>query len=144
MDDFIGRTDLIAPERLRELTRRSDFRGAVQTLSHLGAIAATGTGPGLAPMLPTETSLMRNPQVRHDTLAVREYRTHAIVPGRARGRLVGGNLTLLAALAGTPYFPDAPGAMIGHVDYKRTVPIGVRAEMDADAVTIELLEPAVL
>ena len=34
--------------------------------------------------------------------------------------------------------------MIGHVDYKRTVPIGVRAEIDADAGTIELLEPAVL
>ena len=59
-----------------------------------------------------ETPLMRNPRVRHDTLAVREYRTHAIVPGRARGRLVGGNLTLLAALAGTPYFPDATGAIV--------------------------------
>ena len=163
-----------------------------------------------------EMPLMRNPRVRNDTLAVREYRTYAIVPGRARGRLVGGNLTLLAALAGTPYFPDTTGAivfleetgeyiyrcdrmltqlalagvfekaagvvlggftdcgvspsgygrfslndvfeqhlvplgkpafsgaMIGHVDYKRTVPIGVRAEIDADAGTIELLEPAVL
>ena len=44
MEDFIGRRDLIPPERLRELTRRSDWKGAVQTLSHFGAIAATGTG----------------------------------------------------------------------------------------------------
>ena len=162
-----------------------------------------------------EAPLMRNPRVRNDTLAVREYRTYAVVPGRARGRLVGGNLTLFAALVGTPYFPDVTGAivfleetgeyiyrcdrmltqlalagvfekaagvvlggftdcdvspsgygrfslndvfeqhlvplgkpafsgaMIGHVDYKRTVPIGAAAEIDADAGTIELLEPAV-
>ena len=44
MDHFIGRGDLIAPERLCELTRRSDWKGAVQTLSHFGAIGATGTG----------------------------------------------------------------------------------------------------
>ena len=48
MDDFIGRRNLIAPERLRELTRRSDRKGAVQALSHFGAIAATGTGLWLA------------------------------------------------------------------------------------------------
>ena len=40
--------------------------------------------------------------------------------------------------------PAFSGAMIGHVEYQRTVPIGVRAEIDADAGTIELLEPAVL
>jgi muramoyltetrapeptide carboxypeptidase len=32
--------------------------------------------------------------------------------GRARGRLVGGNLSLLAALAGTPYAPDYDGAIL--------------------------------
>ena len=48
MDDFIGRRNLIAPEKLRELTRRSDWKGAAQTLSHFGAIAVTGTGLWLA------------------------------------------------------------------------------------------------
>jgi muramoyltetrapeptide carboxypeptidase len=33
-------------------------------------------------------------------------------PGRARGRLVGGNLALLAALAGTPFAPDYDGAIL--------------------------------
>ena len=42
MDGFIGRKDLIAPERLRELTRRSNWRGGVQTASHFGAIIGTG------------------------------------------------------------------------------------------------------
>ena len=32
--------------------------------------------------------------------------------GRAHGRLVGGNLSLLAALAGTPYAPDYRGALL--------------------------------
>ena len=40
--------------------------------------------------------------------------------------------------------PAFSGAMIGHVDYKRTVLIGVRAEIDADAGGIELLGSAVL
>jgi muramoyltetrapeptide carboxypeptidase len=36
----------------------------------------------------------------------------AVRPGRAHGRLVGGNLALLAALAGTPYAPDYRGALL--------------------------------
>jgi muramoyltetrapeptide carboxypeptidase len=32
--------------------------------------------------------------------------------GRARGRLLGGNLTVLAALCGTPYMPDLRGAVL--------------------------------
>jgi muramoyltetrapeptide carboxypeptidase len=33
-------------------------------------------------------------------------RARTLSPGRARGRIVGGNLSLLAALTGTPYAPD--------------------------------------
>ncbi len=33
-------------------------------------------------------------------------------PGRGAGRLLGGNLSLLAAMAGTPYMPDFSGALI--------------------------------
>lgn len=44
MEDFVGRKGLIDRNRLRELTRRSDRRGAIQTASHFGAIAATGVG----------------------------------------------------------------------------------------------------
>lgn len=144
------------------------------------------------------------------------YRTQTIVPGKAEGRLVGGNLTVLAHLVGTPYLPDFTGrilfledvheglyridrmlthlklagllskikgfiwgqcsecepdsagfgsltieeilddhirplgvptyrgAMIGHIDRQFTVPEGGLAEMDADAGTFRLLEPAVV
>ena len=135
--------------------------------------------------------------------------------GKARGRLLGGNLTVLAALAGTPYLPDFTGAilfledtneaeyridrmltqlalagildkvagvvfgqcthchnpdggysnftiyevldrrfsglgvpafqgaMIGHIAAQVSMPVGVMAEIDADAGTIRMLEPAV-
>lgn len=135
--------------------------------------------------------------------------------GKARGRLVGGNLTVLAALAGTPYLPDFTGAilfledtneaeyridrmltqlalagilgkvagvifgqcthcgnpdggysnftiyevldrrlsglgvpafqgaLIGHIPAQVSMPVGVMAEIDADAGTIHMLEPTV-
>ncbi len=40
------------------------------------------------------------------------YRPEAMVPGRASGPLAGGNLSLLAALAGTPYGLDATGKLV--------------------------------
>ncbi|HSL52409.1 MAG TPA: LD-carboxypeptidase [Candidatus Deferrimicrobiaceae bacterium] len=41
-----------------------------------------------------------------------DNRVATLVPGRARGRLLGGNLCLLAHLCGTPYFPDLRGAIL--------------------------------
>lgn len=35
-----------------------------------------------------------------------EFRTQTITPGKARGRLVGGNLTVMTAILGSPYVPD--------------------------------------
>jgi muramoyltetrapeptide carboxypeptidase len=39
--------------------------------------------------------------------------------------------------------PVVSGLMIGHIADKTTVPMGIRAELDADNGTLELLEPAV-
>jgi muramoyltetrapeptide carboxypeptidase len=39
-------------------------------------------------------------------------RIRTLVPGKARGRLLGGNLALLTALHGTPYEPDYSGAIL--------------------------------
>jgi muramoyltetrapeptide carboxypeptidase len=41
-----------------------------------------------------------------------ENRVATLVPGTARGRLLGGNLCLMAHLCGTPYFPDLRGAIL--------------------------------
>jgi muramoyltetrapeptide carboxypeptidase len=157
----------------------------------------------------------RNPVIAEDRLALREWRTRAIRGGRASGRLLGGNLTVLTALLGSPYLPDFSGAILfledvdeaeyrvdrmltslslagvlskvsgivfgqctdckakggayggftlsqvleqhlaplgvpvfegaffGHIRDQFSLPQGVRAEIDADAGTIRLLEPAV-
>lgn len=162
-----------------------------------------------------EAAVLRNPVVKpSDDLIVREERISTLRGGKAQGRLVGGNLTVLASLAGTPYFPDCRGALlfledineyiyridrclstlrltgalgqvagvvlgrftkcepgegygsltldevfddyfgplnvpvyrgaaIGHIKRKMTVPVGAPAEMDADAGTVRLLQPAV-
>ena len=42
MDQVFARDDALAPERLRQLSRRSDARGWLQLLSHFAAIGATG------------------------------------------------------------------------------------------------------
>ncbi len=39
-------------------------------------------------------------------------RTQTVVPGKAQGPLLGGNLTVLAHLVGTPYLPDFTGRIL--------------------------------
>jgi muramoyltetrapeptide carboxypeptidase len=149
-----------------------------------------------------------------DVLVPRENRIVTLQPGAAEGRLVGGNLTLIQALIGTPYFPAfddailfiedvgedlysidrmlahlrmigalgrlkgvivgrftemkrgtddgalgfdevlgtyllplkipvAYGFPLGHIDDQWTLPIGVKARLDASAGEVEILEPAV-
>ena len=41
-----------------------------------------------------------------------EFRTQTITPGKARGRLLGGNLTVLTAILGSPYLPDWDDAIL--------------------------------
>ena len=162
-----------------------------------------------------ETPTWRNPQGTDDRLAQRiPIRTFR--PGRASGPLLGGNLTVLSALVGTPYLPgfegailfiedtdEAPyridrmltqlslagilgrvagvafgqctdcvaknsssiggftlsevlqqhlaplgvpafqGALFGHIDNQFSIPVGIRAEIDAAEGTIRMLEPVV-
>jgi muramoyltetrapeptide carboxypeptidase len=162
-----------------------------------------------------ETVTMRNKVGTADRLVQVDNRVLTITGGTVRGRLLGGNLTVLAAMMGSDYLPDFDGSilfvedlneeiyrvdrmltqlalagvlgkvagfvfgdckncdpgsgygsltlmevladhigplgvpawygsMIGHIADKFTVPLGVNAEIDADAGTIKLLEPAVV
>lgn len=162
-----------------------------------------------------ETPVYRNPVATDDRLVQRSGRTRTFRPGKATGRLLGGNLTVLSALMGTPWLPDFDGAilfledvdeaeyridrmltqlrlagvlgrvagvvfgqctscrasgpsyggftlsevlkqhleplgvpafegaLIGHIPNQFSIPVGVRAEIDAEAGTIRILEPAV-
>jgi muramoyltetrapeptide carboxypeptidase len=49
---------------------------------------------------------------RHEGQVDWDNRVTTLVPGKARGRLLGGNLCLMAHLCGTPYFPDLRGAIL--------------------------------
>ncbi len=49
---------------------------------------------------------IKNPVPNYDSLAQHRLRVQTVVPGQTEGVLVGGNLTVLTALAGSPYMPD--------------------------------------
>jgi muramoyltetrapeptide carboxypeptidase len=162
-----------------------------------------------------ETPTLQNPRDLGSHIVPTRNRTRAINSGKTRGRLIGGNLTVLTAILGSAYVPDftdcilfledvdeAPyrvdrmltqlalagilnnvrgivwgtcsecepgetfgsltlpdvfndhfkplgvpayyGAMFGHVPQQFTLPLGVEAEIDAEAGTLRLLEPAVV
>ncbi len=162
-----------------------------------------------------EAVKMENPKTTGDNLAQTKDRVETITGGKTKGRLVGGNLTVLTAMLGSEYLPSWKnvilfveddneqiyrvdrmltqlklagvlqqlsgfifgkctkcepgegygsltleevlndhikplgipawyGAMIGHVENKFTMPVGVEAEINADAGTIRLLESAVI
>ena len=47
-----------------------------------------------------------------NSLTQTEFRVQTITPGKARGRLLGGNLSILAAVMGSPYVPDFQDAIL--------------------------------
>ena len=188
-----------------------------------GLITMHGPGPGnrfstehfRRVLMEGEAGLLENLRDEPGEYIVRrEHRIRTITPGTVRGRLLGGNLTVLSAIVGSDYLPDFTGAilfledvdeavyrvdrmlttlrlagilerlagfvfgrctdcdpssgfgsltleevladhieplgipalrgsMIGHIPEQFTLPIGGPAELDADAGTIHLLEPAV-
>jgi len=63
-------------------------------------------------VLQGEAVTFTNPREKGETLAQTEYRIKTITPGVARGRLLGGNLTVLTALLGSPYLPDFRDAVL--------------------------------
>jgi muramoyltetrapeptide carboxypeptidase len=168
-----------------------------------------------ATVMDAEAVLMRSPPPSGDALVPKEGRTSTLRGGRASGPLLGGNLAVLSALAGSAYWPRFDGAILfleeineyiyrvdrmlstlklagaldklagvvigaftkcepgegnfgtltldevfddyflplnvpvfsgasfGHIRKKFTLPVGLPAEIDADAGTIRLLQPAV-
>ena len=61
-----------------------------------------------------EAVTFENPRELSDrnALAQTENRVQTITPGTARGRLIGGNLTVMTAILGSPYVPSTDGAIL--------------------------------
>jgi muramoyltetrapeptide carboxypeptidase len=88
--------------------------GLVTFHGPIGLSAWTPFTAGLARRLLFEADApeYRNLVVDDGRLVPRQHRTRTLTPGSARGRLLGGNLTVLAHLVGTPYLPDWRGALL--------------------------------
>ena len=167
-------------------------------------------------VMDAEAMLLVNPQDKEDALAPKANRTRTLRGGRAQGPLVGGNLAVLSAMAGSAYWPRFDGGILfleevneyiyrvdrmlstlklagaldrlagvvlggftncgpgdgnfgtltldevfddyfgplgvpvysgasfGHIRRKFTLPVGLPAEIDADAGSLRLLQPAVV
>ena len=66
-----------------------------------------------AAVMQAQMPLLRNPTgERGDNLVQTQDRITTLTGGKARGKLVGGNLSVLASLAGTAYMPDFQGALL--------------------------------
>jgi muramoyltetrapeptide carboxypeptidase len=168
-----------------------------------------------AVVMDAETPTLSNPQDKEDALVPKNNRTRTLRGGRAQGALVGGNLAVLTAMAGSAYWPHFDGSILvleevneyiyrvdrmlstlkltgaldrlagvvlggftncgpgdgnygtltldevfddyfgglgvpvysgasfGHIRRKFTLPLGLPAEIDADAGTLRLLQAAV-
>ncbi|RUO62198.1 S66 peptidase family protein [Pseudidiomarina insulisalsae] len=59
-----------------------------------------------------KSTTMRNYKEKEETLTMMSNRTTTVNSGKAQGVLVGGNLTVLTSLCGTPYFPDLSGKIL--------------------------------
>ncbi|UCD37304.1 MAG: LD-carboxypeptidase [Fidelibacterota bacterium] len=59
-----------------------------------------------------QTPTLRNPGKPEDELAQTENRVQTITPGQAQGIMVGGNLSVLTAMLGSPYLPDWKGKIL--------------------------------
>lgn len=59
-----------------------------------------------------EAVTFENPHEKGDFIIQTENRTQTIVPGTTRGTLLGGNLTVLTALLGSPYLPPWDGCIL--------------------------------
>jgi muramoyltetrapeptide carboxypeptidase len=73
---------------------------------------ATSTDFFTRVILKGEAVTFTNPRDKGETLAQTEYRTKTITPGVVSGRLLGGNLSVLTALLGSPYLPDFRNAIL--------------------------------
>ncbi|ADF54106.1 S66 peptidase family protein [Zunongwangia profunda] len=100
---FIGYSDITALHlAIFEKTGLVTFHAPVAvstwntfSVSHLKAI-----------LFNKESPLLENPKSLGDNLTQIANRTRTITPGTGKGRLLGGNLSVLTGIMGSKYFPD--------------------------------------
>jgi muramoyltetrapeptide carboxypeptidase len=110
---FIGFSDITALNNaMQARTGLVSFSGPMAasdwnpfTLAHFRRMLVDG-----------EVMTLKNESERGDQLTQTKDRTQTIRGGKARGRLIGGNLSVFNTLLGTPYAPDFRGAILALED----------------------------
>jgi muramoyltetrapeptide carboxypeptidase len=59
-----------------------------------------------------ESIEFKNESSKGDNLVAKGNRIQTLTGGKAKGKILGGNLTVLTALSGTPYYPDFQDAIL--------------------------------
>ena len=72
-------------------------------------------------MTPEPAGQLNPPEKKPDVLIDRTNRILRLAPGKASGRLAGGNLTMLASTMGTPYEIDTRGAILFLEDIREDI-----------------------
>lgn len=116
---FVGFSDITALlNAIHQRTGLVTFHGPVggsnidpYSLESFRRVIMTPEAPGVLP----------SPQKKPTELVDRGNRILRLSPGRASGRLAGGNLTLVAALMGTPYELDTDGAILFLEDIREDI-----------------------
>ncbi len=97
---FMGYSDITALHlAIHENTGLVTFHGPVASSTYADYPKKYVINTLITPVVPDKIELSPD-NVAKGTLL---YKTQVITSGKARGRLIGGNLSLLSALAGTPY-----------------------------------------
>lgn len=100
---FLGYSDVTALHAaIQSQTGLITFHGPVGTSSWPSFVADQFEAlffKGLPP-------IYENPLNKGDDLIPRQNRIQTISPGIAKGKLLGGNLTVLTTISGSPYYPD--------------------------------------
>lgn len=77
-----------------------------------GLVTFHGPVAALSEFTDDEVRWLRSAVMQQDALALDAVQARALVEGTARGRLVGGNLSLISGLVGTPFEIDTTGALL--------------------------------
>ncbi|GAA0880138.1 LD-carboxypeptidase [Algoriphagus jejuensis] len=60
----------------------------------------------------TEPIVFKNETSKGDELVAKANRIQTLTGGKAKGKILGGNLTVLTSLSGTPYYPEFQDALL--------------------------------
>lgn len=84
------------------------FHGPVGTSTWSNYVAQTFTDI----LIDKQKMTYKNPENKGDNIIQYKDRITTIHPGVAEGKLLGGNLTLISGLCGSPYLPDFSGSIL--------------------------------